>query len=429
MRALHLIAILFCLTASLTATRARAEEKPLAFDQALEQIMARSTQIGSQREAYESLESANLPTRLFYLPSISTNAKVSYNGDPSSVRLRTARHAEVQADLNIFRFGADYTQLRAAQKDEAQQKGLLSNTILQTEDQAIQALIEAIRAGFELNVLRRQVKVREEALQIAQKRYERGFLAEQEVRKVLIDVSNAQSRLAQGELSSIEANATLRTLLGTDQIDLQWPWKTSLTSAKANELTQKLEFKLTDRPDWTAAQARLSANEYRRTHDYLLMLPSFDASITYGYYHYDFDAGAPNGTAWQGAFTVTLPIFDRLVNLSNARSQVHLVRQAEFQKVEIERNADAQVNATRQSLLRAVTSAAERETTLSKSQNLYQDSLRRFQNGRADTNEMLLDQTRVLDTELLAISGWSEAHLALARFCHSLGKRITECAR
>jgi outer membrane protein TolC len=126
---------------------------------------------------------------------------------------------------------------------------------------------------------------------------------------------------------------------------------------------------------------------------------------------------------------VSLPIFDRLVNLSNGRAQAHLVRQAAFQQVEVERNADAQVSAAKQSLLRAVTSANERETTLSKSMNLYQDSLRRFQNGRADTNEMLLDQTRVLDTELLAISGWSEAHLSLARFCHSLGKRITECVR
>ncbi|MFL5814170.1 MAG: TolC family protein [Bdellovibrionia bacterium] len=426
MRALHLILIPLSL---MTSALAGAGETPLGFDQALNQIMARSTQIGAQREAYESLESANLPTRLFYLPTISTNAKVSYNGDPSSVRLRTARHAEVQADLNIFRFGADYTQLRAAQNDEAQQKEVLSSTILQTEDQAVQALIEAIRTGFELDVLRRQVKVREEALQIAQKRYERGFLAEQEVRKVLIDVSNAQSRLAQGELSSIEANSTLRSLLGPDPIAIQWPWKTALTSAKADELTKRFKFDLKDRPDWAAAQARLTANEYRRTHNYLLMLPSLDASITYGYYKYDFDAGAPNGPAWQGAFVVTLPIFDRLVNLSNGRAQAHLVRQAAFQQTEVERNADAQVSAAKQSLLRAVTSAAERDTTLSKSMNLYQDSLRRFQNGRADTNEMLLDQTRVLDTELLAISGWSEAHLALARFCHSLGKRVAECLR
>jgi outer membrane protein TolC len=157
------------------------------------------------------------------------------------------------------------------------------------------------------------------------------------------------------------------------------------------------------------------------------MLPSFDTSITYGYYRYAFDAGVPNGSAWQGAFLITLPLFDRMVNLSNARSQAHLIREAEFEKVQVERNADAEITAARQGLARAVKSAIEREATLSKSVNLYQDSLRRFQNGRADTNEMLLDQTRVLDTELLAISGWSDAHLAFARFCHSLGKRISDC--
>jgi len=413
----------------LMITAAFGEERPLRFDEALDQIMARSTQIGAQDESYRSLESANLPTRLFYLPTVSIDAKASYNGDPSSVRLRTAQHAEVQADLNVFHFGADYTLLRAAQNDETQQKELLSGTVLQVEDQAVQALITAIQSRLELDVLRRQVKVREEALEIAQKRYERGFLAEQEVRKVLIDVSNAQSRLSQSELSSISADATLRALLGTDQIDVSWPWKATLSSAKVDDMTRRLEFKLTDRPDWAAAQARLTANEFRRSHNYLLMFPSFDASITYGYYRYDFDAGAPNGSAWQGAFTVSFPLFDRLANLSKARSQAHLVKQAELQQLEVERNANAQVTATKESLIRATKSANEREITLSKSVNLYQDSLRRFQNGRADTNEMLLDQTRVLDTELLAISGWSEAHLALARFCHSFGKRVSECLR
>lgn len=420
-------AIRYFILAALVVTSAWADDQPLPFNEALTRIIDRSTQIGGQDEYYRSVEAANVPTRLFLLPRVSVNAKASANGDPSSVRLRTSQHAEVQADLNVFRFGADYALMRAAQNDEAQQKEILANTVLQTEEQAVEALIGAIQAKLELDVLRRQVKVRDESLQIAQKRYERGFLAEQEVRKVVIDASNAQSRLAQGEISSINADATLRALLGSDQLEIRWPWKATLTNEKIDEMTRHLEFKLSDRPDWSAAQARLNANEFRRGRNYLLMLPSLDASITYGYYRYAFDAGVPNGPAWQGAFVVSLPLFDHLVNLSNARSEAHLIRQAEFQKVEIERTADAQVTSARLGLTRAVKSAIERESTLSKSVNLYQDSLRRFQNGRADTNEMLLDQTRVLDTELLAISGWSDAHLALVRFCHSLGKRIVDC--
>lgn len=430
MKAIRIPIVISTLVTTLVITMtstAWADEKPLPFDEALSQIIDRSTLIGAQAETYHSVEAANVPTRLFLLPTVSANAKASVNGDPSSVRLRTSQHAEVQADLNVFRFGADYALMRAAQNDEAQQKGLLGNTVLQAEELAVQTLIGAIQAKLELDVLRRQVKTREESLQIAQKRYERGFLAEQEVRKVLIDESNAQSRLAQGEISSINADASLRSLLGTDQIEIQWPWKKTLTNEKVDETIRRLEFKLSDRPDWAAAQAKLDATEFRRGRDYLLMLPSFDTSITYGYYRYAFDAGVPNGSAWQGAFLITLPLFDRLVNLSNARSQAHLIREAEFEKVQVERNADAEITAARQGLARAVKSAIEREATLSKSVNLYQDSLRRFQNGRADTNEMLLDQTRVLDTELLAISGWSDAHLAFARFCHSLGKRISEC--
>jgi outer membrane protein TolC len=418
----------FILVGAAKATEAQgADEKPLPFDEALHQIIERSTRIGAQAEYSRSVESANFPTRLFFLPTVTANAKASANGDPSSVRLRTSQHAELQADLNVFRFGADYALMRAAQNDEAQQKELLANTVLQTEDQAVQALIGAIQAKLELDVLRRQVNIREESLQIAQKRYERGFLAEQEVRKVLIDASNALSRLAQGEIASINSDATLRSLLGTDKVEVQWPWKSTLTNEKIDETIRRLEFKISNRPDWVAAQAKVDATGFRRGRDYLLMLPSFDASITYGYYRYAFDAGVPNGPAWQGAFLVTLPLFDHLVNLSNARSQAHLIREAEFEKVQVERNADAEVTAARLGLARAVKSALERETTLTKSVNLYQDSLRRFQNGRADTNEMLLDQTRVLDTELLAISGWSDAHLAFARFCHSLGKRISEC--
>ena len=58
---------------------------------------------------------------------------------------------------------------------------------------------------------------------------------------------------------------------------------------------------------------------------------------------------------------------------------------------------------------------------------LYEDNIKRFRAGRISANDLILDQNRVFDSELLAIEGWGDLHLNLSKFCHSIGMLVSEC--
>jgi outer membrane protein TolC len=57
-------------------------------------------------------------------------------------------------------------------------------------------------------------------------------------------------------------------------------------------------------------------------------------------------------------------------------------------------------------------------------QSLYEDNQRRLKAGRSSMNDVLVDQNRLAEAEILAINGWADAHLLYARFCHSIGRRV-----
>lgn len=425
--------LLVCATANIVTSRLvqanEAEPGTISFEVALQTILTRSTQIQVQSENANSIKETNRPSRYFLAPTVSANAKTSSAYTSTTPISQGSQSVELQAGVNVFRFGADYKTFKAAINDENQQDSLTANVTLQAEDQAVQALVTSIQRRLEREVLSQQVEVRKEALSIAQQRFERGFLSEQEVQKVLIDLENARSRATEGELLSIQADAVLKDLLGSTNIQILWPWKTRFSHWKVEDFIQAHPLDVTKRPDWKSADYHLSAEDDRTSKNYRLMLPSLDASLVYGYYHYNYNAGVPNGPAWLSTLTLTLPLFDRFTNLSNARAESAIERQAEIQRVEIERTALSQYEAARDSFKTLIHSAQDRESTLLKSKNLYRDSLRRFENGRSDTNELLIDQTRALDSELLAISGWAEAHTALSTLCHNLGQKLSECLK
>jgi outer membrane protein TolC len=137
--------------------------------------------------------------------------------------------------------------------------------------------------------------------------------------------------------------------------------------------------------------------------------------------------GASSGTQWTATIGVTLPIFDRLVNYSNARSNAHLRSAAEASQVQEERQALGTYETQRRTFEIAVASAVARERTLEIARRIYRDSLLRFRSGRASSNDLLLDETRLTSSETLANQGWASAHMALAGFCHSVGRRLAGC--
>jgi outer membrane protein TolC len=177
------------------------------------------------------------------------------------------------------------------------------------------------------------------------------------------------------------------------------------------------------RPDWRAAHARVDAEDQRYKRELGLLLPSLDANAAYGYY----EAAGASAPGWTGTLSVSFPFFDHLAQWSSAKAQSYARTTAELNLEQTARDARSQWDAAQHSFDAALATALSREKTLGLSRRVYQDNLKRFQAGRVHANDLALDQTRLFDSELFAVQGWSAAHQAFARLCHAGGYTLAEC--
>jgi outer membrane protein TolC len=398
-------------------------EPRLSFFGAIEEIIKRSIAVGQQQNTLEKVRSSTLKDQLSLLPTLSGKAvqtKNQYFGQAEDY----TRELSVELDLNLFHFGADLAAMRAAGAEIEAEKLRVLQSVLTAEQSAVSALVGVIQDVKTLEVLRHIAEIRSELLAIAEERYTRGLLARQEVDKVLVDKDNAESRMKDSQIQLFQDRATLVSLLGHDRVDVGWPWVDRYTKT-GNEAPARRAPDLSKRPDWKAASEAAEAADHRIKQNWGQMLPSLDLTLTAGHVE-DFQY-QESGREWSGMISLTVPLFDRLANYGTYREQVYTKANADLDLEQVKRTARSEWDAYDQSLRTAIESVRVRDSTVRTSEKLYQDNLQRFQQGRVSANDLVLDQNRLYDSELLAIQGWAAVHLTFSQWCHAQGLRVTQC--
>lgn len=400
------------------------QQQPRAsFDQALDAIVERSTNITAQQANLGAQRARNVPIRLAFLPSVSLDGARTTT-KPEGVSPTTGQSAQGTARLNLFRFGADVSNWRAATSDELAQASLLDAEVLRAERNGVEALLNQIQNQLEVEVLKRIVESQTGLYRITRERYARGLTPLQETQKIEVDLENAEARARDAEIQLHQSTATLAMALGHANIELQWPWDERFEHLDVQGLVSR-KLNLEQVPAFRSARHQAEAEDRRVARNFSQIFPTLDGSFAYGY------TKPTPGVSWQqgwtGVLSVSVPLFDRLTNISNYREQAFTRTRAEAQLEQARRDASAEYEASSKAFEIALRSALSRNRTLKLSRSLYQDDLRRFRAGRVNANDFFVDQNRLFTSELQAIRGWSAAHLAFVRYCHSLGMRAAHC--
>lgn len=409
----------------------------ITFDEALARILSRSTAIATQQAGYGVLRSQDLPIRMAFVPSLSFNAKQTTTGGQGIDPAYDTRQLQGVAQMNLFRWGADVKNWQAASSDEASQRAVIEDAYLRSQDGGVAALINYIQRGKEIGVNESIVKMREDSLTVARERYSGGYLPLQEMQKVEVDLANANAQLSDAQVASFVAASALENLMGDTHVVTEWPWKDRFVAMASTKIpnpandTQLAEL-LSKRPDWVAAEAKVSAEDSRLSRDWRLLSPSLDGQFTYGYYSSDQtsgygETGIYGGPQWQGTLQVQFPLFDHLVLYSNARAQAFVKGQAEIAFEQVRRDARSEWDSARQTFAITLGSAQVRDKTLAISRKLYQDNLQRLRGGRINADDLVLEQRRLYESELLAVQGWAAVHLAYSKLCKAQGLRLQDC--
>ena len=419
------LAILFI--ASLSVNSARAAT--LSFDQALAQILERSTALETQHTNVGIAEANAIPPKLQFVPSVVLDAsKTRYESQSDTT---TNSGVEAVAKYNLIHWGADVANLKAANSDVRTQKSTYETTRFTTEDAGVNALVTEIQNLQTIDVNRGIVEIQSNLLKVARARFDKGYLASQEVDKITVDLDNAEASLADARVQEVISRANLENFLGSSDIAPDWPWKDRFSHLSNKILDQQLD--LQKHPDYVAAENKDLAENQRFSKTKGLLLPSLDANFTYGYYNgYNSLSGNSYSTgglspSWTAGISVTWTIFDHLTTYADERAQANVAEAADVALIQKERDLKAAWQSSKNNFQIAMNAAIAREKTLQTSRKIYQDSLRRVQAGRISANDFVIDQKRLFDSELFAVQGWANAHLQFPKLCHSLGLRLDQC--
>jgi|GEM_PF-2635996 len=389
----------------------------LSFEEAYERILGRNLEVQSQQLTVETFRAKKLGRVGAFTPSLSVVGQETKNN--TSDPFLTRDSAAVTLGANLFRSGTDFAALKAANRDIDASEESLKNEKLKAEDDAATTLINFIARTRERELISQIVQLKQESVKIAHERYAKGLLPQQEVDKTQIDLDNSKARLIDADVNLATARAAVSSRLGAFQnVNLDWPWKGAIVSGPRPEA---LDFKLENRPDFRAQVQTLEAESWRRHASRSLLLPSLDLTASYG----NLDLSNRDRRDWSALLTLTIPLFEQFQGYSAARQQTLAKQQAEIAREMIVRNAGAEVESYRTNFAEARESAVARERTSKLTQRLFSDNLQRFRLGRASANELALDQSRLLEAEILEVEGWSGAHLSFVKLCHALGHNVT----
>lgn len=405
----------------LTLTSASFAQPKISFDDAIASAVKKIEEVQAKESELRSAEIGRLQSQMRFLPDLSLSGTYAEIG-PDLDNHYVSRSYGLRSNWNLFRFGGDYFYYKANDTATTSLRWDLQATKIRMEETIAAKALDYISSHLETEIRKKVTDAQRVYFSVAEKRYSKGILSRQELDQVTIDLKNAEARLTDAQLAEVQTKEALKVYMPNAEIETAWPWMNSLKKFKKKELS----FNIQNHPEWQTLQNKAEAADYSQKSKFSEIFPSLDFSLTYGNERSSEtkDLWTPQ---WTGAVTLTIPLFSRLENYSAYRQSAESKLRSDLDLQRSQRDLEAQWKVSENDFRAQLESATIREQTLKISNNLYQDNLRRFQAGRSSANDLLNDQERLYQSELLSIQGWKAAHSSYIRLCHALGQLVSEC--
>ncbi|MGE4130259.1 MAG: TolC family protein [Bdellovibrionales bacterium] len=388
----------------------------LSFNEALSVLENRDQLILVKKAEVRKAQAELWSSRSLFFPALYAKGVETQKNDATYSRTKLGT---LGGKINLFHGGSDWASINSSRASLESEKSQLTETILTRELKNLEYLVNYVKADLQVKVAKNIFQLNQSLEEIQQARYQKGLIPLQEAQKATIEKSNSEAKLRDAENSFSAASAVLRSELGSlDVTSDTWPWTSFLTPNLAAAWLKK-DFKVQQVPSWKSAQESLEAQDQSERAKFRDFLPSLDLSVDYGYFDYE----SRKDTGWLTTLTLTVPLMD-LKQHADYRVQVAQKSIAQKQLEVARRNAEADFEQGSARLQTSLQTAAHREKSRQMALSLYEDTQRRLRAGRSSLNDTLVDQSRLAEAEYLTITGWAEAHLQYARFCHALGMRL-----
>lgn len=359
-----------------------------------------------------------------FIPSLSFNATY----DESRYDIQNTESNVIRKDLglsmnySLFSFGRDYYKYESDKHTQLAQKHTVVDTEIELESEFLKKYLSYIVLVQRKKVLKTLLELKTKGVQFAKSRYKSGNIGVDEVYRVEIDVENTRSEIADNEAFLNQSYNNIVTMLGDYKVDTNWPFsKVSIT--KYYNRLKKLKFYLDKNPKYSRQFNLEDAQNYQKKSSLSSLFGSIDLSLSTGWtYLADYD-----DRATRLSINLSIPLFENFNSYSTYKAQTASLYSQKLNTKLIQRSVRETFLAASKNLKISFDTYLKREKNLKLASKLFKSGLIQFRNGRISANDLLVEQNRLLRTQLLANEGKSLVHLAIFRLCHSRGSLLKEC--
>jgi outer membrane protein TolC len=379
-------------------------------------LQARSARLQSSNDSLTA-------KKLFWLPTLTLSGGVQKSARNMPLTEGTENpYWKASSTWNLFSGGADYNLKQATQLQDQAEKYNYQNENLKTDTQLAGIIFQQLYLNDVIKSAQNLVKLREESHRIVLEKYKAGKSPYQEVEKSEIDKNQQETRLRNLQIENIDNQTQWKALFGDSMNTNTWPFKLNqnpidITSNTLGSGSYHLI------PELGKLESLSSASEYYWKSAKGSYWPQVDLAV-------DYQANLAkddNSKIWTGGLYLTIPLWSKYETAAKvssayadylgAKSQFETAKNLNEAKKE---SIEKKIQLTRKNL-------EEAKNNLVKSEKLYDDMLKSFRFGRISMNELLIEQNRLIDSQMILSQSEWDFHKILLEACAILGQPIDSC--
>lgn len=370
-------------------------------------------EIENQSNVLDTVQFKKTSKSLFWSPDINFSLYKTYqkfNDD----KTQGSNHLTSLLQMNILNGGADYHGYKWQSLEFEREKTKFDAIAGKVELRAASFIFNYIFKLEELEIEKRNLLLKEETLRILNGRYSQGKIPLQEVLKAKLDYGHQLIRVRNSEVELEEHIASYRKYFVDEIKTNTWPFDENIHPKLVNKnISYQVEIqKISEKMGEMFYRKQLSGH-----------FPILDFSLKY--------ARAPiansNTKEWSGVFTLTIPLWSKLETSSSIREAYNDWHLEKSKLRESERAFGIQQKLLEGKIELYRKNLEEAKSNLKLAKEIYQDFLKIFRNGKISFNDLVIEQNRLIHSEVEHSKGQFVFHQALVEYCNEMGESLLNC--
>ncbi|MBC7714672.1 MAG: TolC family protein [Rhizobacter sp.] len=392
-------------------TAAHADVSPFFGD--LDNFKNKNLNLQTEEQNLKASNDFLLSKRLFWTP------KLNFSLDKNRTRINNSDVTDYDSitgdlTLNLFKGGSDWNKMKGAKAQNNAQELQVLNENLRVEVKASDLIFKSLYITETQRIEEQLLKLKEESYKIVKDRYSQGKIPLQEVTKSEVDLVQQKNKLRTAVLELSENRSQISSLFINVIQTKSWPFNEKTMP----KLTETSKLPAIEQKFWISQSREQTWRATKGLH-----WPSLDLHLQYQ------ESPIKERTSKQlvGVVSLSFPIWNQYETSASVSSAYADYIGSLNDYKDTDQTLQQRTLFLKEKIETARLNLYESKRNLDLSKKLYEDILKSFRLGRISTNDLIIEQNRLLESENNLALSQLTFHQGIIEACTLSGIKTSDC--